>query len=202
MNTRWSLITLVVMAAVVLTGCDSAIAGAPSAHPDGRPSDTSSTSTGPNSTEPDSTAPPVANPKNVRGTDPCTLLTPQQLSELTFTEPGVKDASPWGEDGCVWQNGNLTVGVTPDTGRSGLAEIYRRKDNFDTFAASDVDGYPVVRVNESLEASSCVAIVGVADDQLVHVHFGRVAGKDPAYRDPCAFAETIVGMVLGNLPAA
>ena len=44
-------------------------------------------------------------------------------------------------------------------------------------------------------------IVGVADDQTLHVDFGRVTGDDPAYEDPCGFAESVAAMVLENLPA-
>jgi hypothetical protein len=144
-------------------------------------------------------APPVENPKDLRGIDPCELLTPQQLTDLTFVEPGVKDTLPGGVESCTWQNSNLSVGLTPDTSREGLEEAYRREDNFDNFEVSSVGDYPAVRTDFATQF--CSVIVGVADDQTLTAHFGRVTGKDPAYEDPCGFAESVAAMVLENLPA-
>jgi hypothetical protein len=187
--------TVVAVGGLALAGCDSTATGTPT--PQSGASDTSSQES--SSTESDRLAPPVQNPKDLRGIDPCQLLTPQQLTELTFVEPGKTDSTPWGEQKCNWQNSNLVIGLSPDTRREGLEETYRRENNFDNFEVSSVGDYPAVRVD--FASQGCGVIVGVADDQTVTVHFGRVTGKDPAYEDPCGFAESVAAMVLENLPA-
>lgn len=180
------------LSGVVLAGCDTTATGTPV--PQQSPPRTTS------SAEADRLAPRIENPRDLRGIDPCQLLTAQQLAELTLTEPGAKEDLPWGEQMCGWQNSNLSIALGPDTRGDGLEETYRRKDDFDNFAISTVDGYPAVRVNAATQI--CTVVVGLADDQALFVDFGRVTGEDPAYRDPCGFAETVAGLVLANLPAA
>jgi hypothetical protein len=175
-----------------LAGCSSTTAGSPVPH--------SEDSSSPQSTKPEELAPRVENPKDLRGVDSCELLNAAQKTELAITTPGETLVTEWGEEECSWQNSALSVALAPDTRRDGLEEAYRRRTNFDNFAESTVDGYPAVRVN--FFTQGCSVFVGVADDQVLFVDFGRVTGKDPALRDPCGFAENVAGMVLANLPAA
>jgi hypothetical protein len=190
---------LIVAAGLTLAGCDSSAAGSPTAAT--TLPGTGETSEAPPSSESDRLSPPVENPKDLRGIDPCELLTPEQLTELTLTEPGEKDTTPWGEEGCTWSSSILFVGFSPDTTLGeGLDQAYRSKDSFDNFEVSSVDGYPAVRVNFATQL--CGVIVGVSDDQALSVDFGRVSSQAPGLNDPCGFAETVAGMVLENLPDA
>lgn len=188
----------VVLGGLVLSGCDSTASGSPTAAT--TLPGTEESSGGAPSSESDRLAPPVDDPKDLSGIDPCELLTPEQLSELTFTEPGEKDTSAWGEEHCRWNNSNLSIRLAPETKvGEGLDQAYQSRNAFDNFAESSVDGYPAVRVDFATQL--CRVIVGVAEDQTLHVDFGRVSGKDPAYQDPCGFAESVAGMVLESLPA-
>lgn len=187
---RWSVFVVLTML-VVIAGCSDATAGSPV------PQTRVST---PTVTESEGLAPPVENPKDLRGIGSCELLTAVQKTELAITTPGETRTTEWGEEECDWQNSDLSVAVAPATKLGGLDQAYRSRENFDNFAESDVDGHPTVRVN--VFSAGCSLFVGVADDQALFVDFVRVTGKDPAYRDPCGFAEKIAGMVLSNLPAA
>ncbi|MCP2261376.1 Protein of unknown function (DUF3558) [Streptoalloteichus tenebrarius] len=189
---------------LLLVGCAQKEGGTPRAAgaTDGSSTSGASTSATTGSPSPDPggrKAPAVAHPKNLRGMDPCALLSPAQQAELTFTRPGEKNTSLFGEEQCAWQNGNLRVLISPDTRRRGLDEVYRRRGNFGNFQPSEVDGYPAVRLEAVTQ--SCALAVGVAADQQFHVNFGRITGRDPRYRDPCGFAESVARMVLANLPA-
>lgn len=195
---------VVVAAAAALAGfavsaCDSTATGTPT--PETSVSTASETSgSSASSTESDRLAPPVENPKNLRGIDACELLTLAQLTELSFTEPGEKDTSGWGEENCIWQNSILGVSLSPDTTLGkGLDQAYRNKNRFDNFEESSVDGHPAVRVNFATQ--SCGLIVGVSEEQTLSMDFTRVSSQAPGLNDPCGFAESVAGMVLENLPA-
>jgi hypothetical protein len=144
-------------------------------------------------------APLVEHPKNLRGVDPCQLVTPNQLFELGFTAPGKKGTSYWGEPDCSWPGSVVAIGFAPNT-TLGLEQAYRSKNNFDNFAPSSVDDYPAVRINFATQ--SCGLIVGVADEQTLHMEFTRVSPDAPGLGDPCGFAESVMGDVIRNLPDA
>lgn len=201
MRVRGAVVTaLALLTGVAMSGCDSTAVGSPTAAST-LPGTGEGTSGGVPSSESDRLAPPVENPKDLRGIDACELLTPDQLSELTFIEPGEKRTSAWGEENCGWFSSMLGIILSPDTTLGeGLDQAYRSKNAFDNFEESSVDGYPAVRVDFATQ--SCGLIVGVSDEQTLSMEFTRVSSKAPGLNDPCGFAETIAAMVLKNLPAA
>jgi hypothetical protein len=186
-------------AGVMLSGCNSATEGSPTAAT--TPPDTTDSTSGatPSSTPSEGLAPPVRNPKDLRDVDPCQLLTAAQQSQLGFTEPGEEGTSYWGEPECGWPGSVVAVGLSPNT-TAGLDQAYRNKNNFDNFAPSEVDEYPAARINFATQ--SCGLIVGVADDQTLHMEFTRVSPDAPGSGDPCGFAESVMGDVIKNLPDA
>lgn len=189
---------VIVVLGVSMSGCQSAVAGSPSAT---TTDVTSETSDGGQSSEPNRLSPPVENPKNLRGVDPCELLTSEQKAELSLTEPDRRDTSPWGEGTCNLAGPVVTVSFSPNTiTGEGLDQAYRAKNSFDNFAESNIDGYPAVRVNFATQ--SCGLIVGLSDAQTLSVGFTRVSPDAPGRGDPCGFAESVVGEVIKNLPDA
>ncbi|MCP2262661.1 Protein of unknown function (DUF3558) [Streptoalloteichus tenebrarius] len=196
---------ILVLAGLVAAGCSSSTTGTPTAadHATTPPATTSGpTNRSPSARTGPSLAPRVSNPKNLRGQDACQLLTPQQQAELTFTKPGEKGTSAFGESECRWSNGNLRIYLALDTKRRGLEETYLRKERFPDFTPSTVAGYPAVRTGLNDKLKSCRVDLGVADDQVLYITFDRNSRNNPEYEDPCGFAEKVGKMVLDNLPPA
>lgn len=198
MNVRVVVAAVAVMLAGVASGCVSAVAGSPS------PSATQSTTTGQTSggvSPSERLSPPVEKPKDLRGIDPCDLLTPDQKAEFGLTKPATRDTSPWGEETCSLAGSIVAVGFSPDTTvGEGLDQAYRSKDLFDNFEPSEVDGYPAVRVDFATQ--SCGLIVGVSDEQTLGFDMTRVSADAPGKGDPCGFAEAVMSDVLENVPDA
>ncbi|MFB9431740.1 DUF3558 domain-containing protein [Streptoalloteichus tenebrarius] len=196
---------ILVLAGLVAAGCSSSTTGTPTAAgsttsqsttTSAPPGGSSTRSAGP------SLAPRVANPKKLRGQDACQLLTPQQQAELTFTQPGTKGGTAFGEEECRWSNDNLRIRLATDTKRRGLDETYLRKEKLRDFTPSTVAGYPAVRTDRNDKLKSCRVDLGVADDQVLYITFDRNSPNNPEYEDPCGFAEKVGKMVLDNLPPA
>lgn len=185
---------------MAMSGCEGAVAGSPAAEStQADPTNGESSGTPPSTS--DRLSPPVENPKDLRGFDACQLLTQDQLAELSLSEPGRKYTTPWGEEGCNWGGPVVAIGFSPDTTLGqGLEQAYRAKDTFDNFAESNVDGYPAARVDFATQ--SCGLIVGVSNEQTLGMEFTRVSSQAPGKGDPCGFAESVMGEVIKNLPAA
>lgn len=193
MKVRHTVAGVAVLLAGLVSGCESAVVGSPA------PAATSETS---GSTSPsERLSPPVKSPKDLRGIDPCDLLTQDQKAELGLTRPVVRDTSPWGEQTCGLAGSVVALGFSPDTTLGeGLDQAYRARNNFDNFEPSEVDGYPAVRVDFATQ--SCGLIVGVSDEQTLGFELTRVSPNAPGKGDPCGFAESVMADVLKNLPDA
>lgn len=142
---------------------------------------------------PASQAPPVPeidNPKDVRGANPCDLLTPQQLDRFGLGPgtPGRNDLGPQ----CVWRGaGSKKVTLTLFTSGEGLSALARNSDP----AASRVrlQGYPALETFTA-DGKYCQYDVGIAPDQALIV---TMTGGKP---NSCAALQDIVPAVLDNLP--
>ncbi|SHH01208.1 DUF3558 domain-containing protein [Streptoalloteichus hindustanus] len=143
--------------------------------------------------------PKVTKPKNLKAiADACQLLSPQQLQELGASQPR-PDKSPWGEGTCTWRNDNLNVHLAPDTTQGkGLAIAYANRRN--NSEATTVNGHPGLRSGK--ESMSCGLWIGASDTQALSISLTVLRDVKPEYKDRCAFAEKVAGMVLSNLPAA
>ncbi|MFB9428208.1 DUF3558 domain-containing protein [Streptoalloteichus tenebrarius] len=159
-----------------------------------------STSTDSQSSTPNNEgAPKVTNPKNLKAiADPCQLLTPQQLQELGASGQR-SEKSKWGEAACTWRNDNLSIHLAPDTTQGkGLSTVYANRN-----ASSQeitVGGHPGMRTTK--ESLTCSIYVGVSDTQVFLTNVIVFKDVKPEYKDRCAFAEKVAGMVLTNLPPA
>ncbi|WP_240686931.1 DUF3558 domain-containing protein [Amycolatopsis suaedae] len=112
--------------------------------------------------------------------DPCTLVSPQALSELGFTEPGKPktegSASVLGGPGCEWLIGREGIGLsvavqTPnrDRGTGGLAGVRAALERGQlrfSEPGPDIDGYPSVYAGlvDGRDSGRCTLWVGIADD--------------------------------------
>ncbi|MGH7866576.1 MAG: DUF3558 domain-containing protein, partial [Candidatus Dormibacteraceae bacterium] len=124
----------------------------------------------------------IANPKNIKGLDPCQLLTNDQLAQLGATATPTTDKTPWDETYCDWRNDNLGLALAPETTLgTGITGTYARKNNFSKFQQSNVDGYPAARID--WQDLSCQIYVGVAQTEEFSIDFTRLGGKDPQYMD-------------------
>lgn len=193
MRVRGAVAGVIVVAAMFVAGCQGVVAGSPTATSDATGNSSSDTS--------EQLSPPVENPKDLRGIDPCELLSPEDKTELELTGPEQKSTSQWGEEACDLSGSLVAIGFTPDTTLGeGLDQAYRSKKFFDTFAETTVDGYPGVRVDFATQ--SCGLIVGVSNEQTLHMEFTRVSSSAPGKGDPCGFAEQVMGDVIMRLPDA
>ncbi|TDV45569.1 DUF3558 domain-containing protein [Actinophytocola oryzae] len=193
---RAALGTMMLLVALMLAGCESAVAGSPRASSD-RPDTADSTS--PSTSE--RLSPSVEKPKDLRGIDPCEFVTPEQRAELQLTAPDEKEMSPWGEQLCDLGGSVVGISFSPNTVLGdGLDRAYRSKNSFDNFAETNVDGYPGVRVNFATQ--SCALIMGVSNEQTLNMELTRVSANAPGKGDPCGFAEEIMSEVIRNLPDA
>ena len=147
--------------------------------------------------EPDPSVPRVSNPKRLRGSDPCALLTQAQLTALGLPSANKAAQAQWGEAKCTW-SGDIRATLSPDTKGRGLADYYARQKAFDNFKSSQVVGYPAVWAD--FAHTICSVMVGVADDQVLVVHVGSVSSRSKAQGNPCGYGETVAAEVLKNLP--
>jgi hypothetical protein len=190
----------VVLAGLVASACESTVTGSPTAT-NTVPDTSGETSSDAPPSGSDQSAPPVDNPKDLRGVDPCGLLTSEQQAEFNITGPGQKGMSEWSEADCEWVGSVVAIGLSPNTTLGdGLDRAYRNKNIFDNFAETSIDGYPAVRINFATQ--SCGLIAGVSDEQTLNMEFTRVSADAPGRGDPCGFAESVMGEVIKNLPDA
>lgn len=139
----------------------------------------------------------IASPRNLQDiTDPCQLLTKQQLQELNITATPQPGKSLDGTPDCKWQTDDVRLAVTPDAKSGGIGETYRRRENFDNFKETKVsDSYPAARVN--FRPGTCGLYVGVADGQELDLIF---TGSSRTYPDACPTVEKAAAMMINNLP--
>ena len=142
--------------------------------------------------------PQVRNPKRLRGSDPCALLTPAQLTALglpSASKPGYEQN--FDEAQCTWSD-DIRVVLGLDTKRRGLTEYYVRQKSYDNIKSSQVAGYPALWTD--FTNVRCSLVVGVADDQVLIVHVRSIVSRSRAQGNTCGYGETVAAEVLKNLP--
>jgi hypothetical protein len=143
--------------------------------------------------------PDVSNPKNLDAiSDPCQLLTAEQLSQLgTGGQPSHRP-SPWGQDTCTWDNNVLRVKVSPSTTlKHGLKSVLRTVNK--TAPDEKVEGYPMVTAQPL--GLSCGIYVSTTSEDTFAVDISATDSDRPEHQDTCAVAKQVASMVLSNLPA-
>ncbi|MGW3469420.1 DUF3558 domain-containing protein [Saccharopolyspora sp. NPDC000995] len=148
-----------------------------------------------------SAVPKVENPKNLKAvSDACSLLTPDQLSQLGGGGEPKGSISEYGETQCSWRNDNFRTNVAINTKHGGLAKITENSGSRDNFKPTQVDGYQGARVDE--QSTLCRVELAIADDQSIEINFSLRGGDTPEMKDPCGYAEKITSEVLKNIPDA
>ncbi|MCP2259163.1 Protein of unknown function (DUF3558) [Streptoalloteichus tenebrarius] len=143
--------------------------------------------------------PKVVNPKSLKSvTDPCQLITSQQLQELGASDPHPGKTESGGPK-CNWKNDNLAMTLTT-YGAQGLDSVYAQRNRFGNSQETTVSGYPGLRIASF--SMTCGVYVGLAETQVFLADVIVFREVRPEYKDRCMFAEKVAGMVLSNLPAA
>ncbi|MDR7302854.1 DUF3558 domain-containing protein [Haloactinomyces albus] len=156
-------------------------------------------------TSPSATKSPfsISQPKDLAAiSDPCRLLTPQQVQQLGAGEPQPDGKSPWGQAQCLWDSQKLAISVSPDTVQGQGIRTAAFNNSESGKPTHRVRGYPAVHSYPS--DISCGTFVGTSKTDVVSVSFtvGSAGRGAPEYADPCAMSDKIAGMVLENLPPA
>ncbi|PRW64701.1 hypothetical protein CEP50_03915 [Actinopolyspora mortivallis] len=133
--------------------------------------------------------------------DPCELLTQQQVQRLGAGRSQADGKSPWGEDQCRWRNQRMNFSIAPDTTQPEGLEFAAFTNTEDGKPTHEVNGYPAV--SPKATDLTCTTFVGVSKRDVVSVSYtvGTDGRNDPRYSEPCAMSDRIAGMVLDNLPA-
>ena len=151
-------------------------------------------------------APPVTSPLNASAylTQPCSILTGEQLTSLGFPPQGKPDTHSGPADiagpACTWQNEQRTTQAAFITAnKNGLSDIYRghQQGDFQFWQPTTIAGYPAV-FNDPTDLRSvgaCGLNVGISDTLTILV---AVEGSDT---DPCAPARQAAAMVIDTLKA-
>lgn len=146
-------------------------------------------------TRPAREAPAVPEPLRIDVDDPCAALTPEQLSAMGITDPGVRGFHD-GDAECRWHLATSplhVVSLTPVASeKAGLSDVYAGKKYQQYFEPTEIDGYPAVYagVLDQRSNGNCQLWVGVTDELAVDVatHFLET--------DPCPVAERVAaGMI-------
>jgi Protein of unknown function (DUF3558) len=142
---------------------------------------------------PEVPAPDIEHQRDARGADPCRLLTNTQLDGLRLAGPGAAAAAPEGPH-CEWRGPGATVlGVTLYTDGGGITTLARNSES--TTRRVRVSGYPALETFTG-RGEFCQYDIGIDDAQVVML---AMDGPTP---DSCSTLQTVVAMIVGNLPAA
>ncbi|MFR9728625.1 DUF3558 domain-containing protein [Saccharopolyspora sp. MS10] len=143
----------------------------------------------------------VKNPKNLKSvTDACQLLTPEQRTALQVEGAPTQRQSEFNEPACEFSSSAFDTSLDVNTNAGGMTAAHERRDNFDNFEATEVAGYPAVKVNFS--ENLCNLAVGVSDTQSLHVYYLVISGGTPEMEDACGYASKIAAEAVKNIPAA
>lgn len=142
----------------------------------------------------DSTASPQSS--GLAQVDPCTVLTPDELSSLGFDGPGEPENTIPSEPGCAFDS--LEYGITVSKNQEKSVEEYGQQDSWATFDKTQVDGRPAATgvSKNATQADACTALVD-AGGGVVLVDVSLLRAKD---LDECGEALKIAGMIAPRLP--
>jgi hypothetical protein len=137
--------------------------------------------------------PEIDNAKDVRGQDPCTLLTGEQLAEVGLAGPGTPAPAAEGPR-CAWRGAaGTSLIVTLYTAGEGLTTLAENSEP--TTSRVRLAGYPAL---ETFTAGGrfCQYDVGVAPGQVV------MAALENVPPDSCTALQALLPDVLAGLPPA
>ena len=136
--------------------------------------------------------PAVGDARDVEGTDPCALLTANQLTAAGLGGIAAPSTAPEGPH-CRWSSGGGDLDVTFYAGGEGLATLAANSEP--TTARVRLGGYPALETFTGA-GEFCQYDVGVSDRQVV------MAALDAPSPDACVVLQRLVPQLLGSLPDA
>src|SRR5690606_7943084 len=157
---------------------------------------------------PHSGAPAVADPlpESALPSDPCEVLTPQQVEEILGEGAAAgkrADLDGLGP-GCDWGNqdtlGGFRIGFHT-VNRQGLSASYANvKPRSAIFReVGPVDRFPAVAYKDSEDDRMCTVVVGLADDYAISATVSLCFEKEEAGYDSCGTAERISATALWDM---
>lgn len=209
MRARTSLLASILAVSSLLVGCTTTAIGNPAPGDEPRDSATSEpATTSPTASETNRYgAPDVPAPLEYSRflTDPCAMLSDDQLSGFSVTKPGLprtngpiaKNVGP----GCSWITDADGFGVSIIIGNpNGLADLYRVREKDAYFEEVTVNGYPGV-FHERIDLrdrGNCSLAVGITNSVTILSH---EQGRMDAQR-ACTKAKDVAAAVLDTLKGA
>jgi len=187
-----------VASVAVLSACSSETAGNPStATPRSAGSSSAAASTS-------QLAPkvPSALPTDALTTNPCSALSPAQVTKIGLTGAGEMRQDDLGPN-CKWRSATSQFNVvylSPMTiNKNGLSDIYAAKANFAYFEPTTVNGYPGVYASptENRSGGDCQLWVGVTEQLSVSV--SDQIGDGPNKTNPCLVTERVATAMINHL---
>jgi hypothetical protein len=145
-------------------------------------------------------------PESALPSDPCEVLTPQQVEEILGEGAAAGKRADLDQvgPGCNWGNqetlGGFQVGFHT-VNRQGLSASYANvKPRSAIFReVGPVDRFPAVAYKDSEDDRMCTVVVGLADEYAISAGISLSAEKEDAGVDSCGPAERIAATVVGNL---
>ena len=208
---RVSAVVGVGLAVLVVAGCSEGVDGdaAPTSESSVSVSTVPSASASAGGSElPHSGAPAVADPlpESALPSDPCEVLTPQQVVEILGegASAGKRVDLDQVGPGCDWGNrktlGGFQVSFHTAT-RQGLSASYAyAKPQSPIFReVGPIEGFPAVAYKDSEDDPICTVVVGLADEYAISAGVALSIEKKNAGIDSCGPAERIAATVVGNL---
>jgi hypothetical protein len=136
-------------------------------------------------------------------TDPCSILTAAEATQISLRSPGKNDSTST-LPGCTWkytQTEQNQIGLTAlpqNTG--GISDIYTKKPGAAYFEPVDINGYPGVYtdIQDARADGSCTLWVGVTDQLAVSVIPNIGVGKS----DPCGIAKNFAAAMITHLKSS
>lgn len=131
--------------------------------------------------------------------DPCTILTAGQVSQLGKMDPAKREDRP-GEPVCTWNptdipNVSYSVVISTKT----LNDYYENKGGFSAFEATEVAGYPAVNFSQlDLKAGDCNTLIGLGKSTALLVQTTSTKGA-PNYGNPCKNTEKAAALALETI---
>ena len=135
--------------------------------------------------------PPIDAVKDLRGADPCALLSAEKLAQLGLATWGHRSRVEEGPR-CQWRGAeaaSLTVTLYADGG--GLAALARNSEP--TTARVRIEGYPALETFTG-QGEFCQYDVGVAPNQVV------MASMQNGMPDSCTALQSALPAILASLP--
>jgi Protein of unknown function (DUF3558) len=142
--------------------------------------------------------PAVRDPRNLAGTPPCRLLTPEQLAANRIDLPS-QSKDVLGAPGCEWDDKAHTreIRVFADIGMDVLHNVYAQRATFPVFEVTQVAGHPAIRTKDVVKGTSCFFRVAAAQTQTLNLMFTSLR---QGLEEPCGPAKALAEAVMANLP--